>query len=500
MLDMAQIHYIKHLRDKEGLSLNAISKKLGINWRTTKKYADGEVPIRSVPISKRGMMYEGIHGDIVDVWLEEDALIEPKYRRTNKLILEELKKNYGFEGSYRTVCAYIQERKPALKVAQNERYERLEHPPGEAQLDFGKMRAVQEGEYVNLSALILSFPYSNAGFAYPLPAENSECLMTGLGILFKQAGGVPSIIRIDNMSTAVVSVGKGANRTYTDEFLACQAHYRFEVQACNPASGHEKGNVEKKVGYTRKNLFVPEPEMESLSQLADWMEQEMKDDRERPHYEKDETISALWEQERPHLKPLPENERPSYCTTSAVVNKYGEVRIDEKWMLVPGSRPKQTLILQKQWNTVTFFSSVGEQLYEAPRPYMTKRVTIPWDDVLTHWGQKTRAVSYSRYFPYLPKSVQAYLIDDPALTRQHVHRLLLLVKEGYGLSAIGTLFESPFRIDSTTDELLACLQAKAMVVPDPFEEHHTPALLAGVETDLQTYNTLLNQGGAFYES
>ena len=36
-------------------------------------------------------------------------------------------------------------------------------------------------------------------------------------------------------------------------------HYRFQADFCNPASGNEKGNVENKVGYSRRNAFVPVP-------------------------------------------------------------------------------------------------------------------------------------------------------------------------------------------------------------------------------------------------
>lgn len=99
-------------------------------------------------------------------------------------------------------------------------------------------------------------------------------------------------------SAAVVTVGKGEKRTYTDAFLAFQAHYGFEIQPCNPGCGHEKGHVEKKVGYTRSNLFVIEPVMENFNQLACWMQQKMAADRKRLHYKKGITIERLWQEEK----------------------------------------------------------------------------------------------------------------------------------------------------------------------------------------------------------
>jgi len=38
----------------------------------------------------------------------------------------------------------------------------------------------------------------------------------------------------------------------------------FETAFCNPNSGNEKGNVENKVGYLRRNYLVPIPEFTDI--------------------------------------------------------------------------------------------------------------------------------------------------------------------------------------------------------------------------------------------
>ncbi|MGD6903469.1 IS21 family transposase, partial [Bacillus infantis] len=73
----------------------------------------------------------------------------------------------------------------------------------------------------------------------------------------------------------------------TDEFVSFQNHYGFEVQACNPRSGHEKGNVENKVGYIRYNFFNKAPVMNNLEDLTQQLEKQLIEDRNRLHYEKD---------------------------------------------------------------------------------------------------------------------------------------------------------------------------------------------------------------------
>lgn len=44
-------------------------------------------------------------------------------------------------------------------------------------------------------------------------------------------------------------------------------HYGFEVQVCNPASGHEKVSVENKAGYLRYNFFSDTPTRGDFSSL-----------------------------------------------------------------------------------------------------------------------------------------------------------------------------------------------------------------------------------------
>lgn len=169
---MPEINYIKHLRENEDLSIAAIAKKLEIDWRMAKKYADGEVPLPPIVKKRRGMMYTEKYGQIVDIWLEEDMLEKKKQRRNNKKIFEQLRDEHGFPGSYRTVCEYIQHRKPELKLQQKRRHERLEHPeetwaPSGLIYHNGRLyTAGLRGEHIR---------------AFDLEAESSDVVFEGLG-------------------------------------------------------------------------------------------------------------------------------------------------------------------------------------------------------------------------------------------------------------------------------------------------------------------------------
>ena len=183
-------------------------------------------------------------------------------------------------------------------------------------------------------------------FVYPLPSENTECFLEGLKQLFHQAGGVPTHLRIDNLSAAVVTVGKGDNRTYTDAFLQFQMHYNFEVQPCNPYSGHEKGNVERKVCYTRNNWFTTAPIMESFSQLAQWLEVQAMEDQKRLHYEKEVMIEDLWNDDK-RVEALPLEDLTVFSLDTTTVNKYGEITVDQECFVLRKTNVKQVIIIKK---------------------------------------------------------------------------------------------------------------------------------------------------------
>jgi len=52
---------------------------------------------------------------------------------------------------------------------------------------------------------------------------------------------------------------KYGERILTEDFMRFRNHYSFEAVFCNPGKGNEKGNVENKCGYTRRNFLVPLP-------------------------------------------------------------------------------------------------------------------------------------------------------------------------------------------------------------------------------------------------
>ena len=167
-------------------------------------------------------------------------------------------------------------------------------------MDFGLAEGewAATGERFPFYALTISFPGSNNGVTQAFPSQNQECLLEGMKRIFEHIGGVPPRLRFDNMTTAVAQVLKDGERVLTDGFTRFMLHYRFQADFCNPASGNEKGNVENKVGYSRRNAFVPVPVITSFEefneQLLEWCEK----DADRLHYKHKVPIRELFRREK----------------------------------------------------------------------------------------------------------------------------------------------------------------------------------------------------------
>ena len=296
---MPQIDYIKYLREVEGCSISEIAKRVKINWRTAQKYADEEVEIQNKKTQTREKPVMGPYLNLIEAWLKEDQRMPRKQRRTAKAIYKQLKKYTDFDGSVRSVRLYVSKKRKKIINANKKQYVKLTHQPAEAQVDFGEFQAIdpRTEKIIKYPYLVMSFPYSNVQLCRVVPAENAECFLEGLKDMFEEIGGVPRTIWFDNLSAAVSKVLKDGKRKLTEAFKEFEWYYRFKAVFCNPGKGHEKGHIEGKVGYVRRNWMSPMPVIEDIFEFNKYLKKELIEDRDRKHSSKEKLISELWEED-----------------------------------------------------------------------------------------------------------------------------------------------------------------------------------------------------------
>lgn len=505
MLKLPQQDYIKYLYENEDYNINQISKALGINWRTAKKYAHQDDWNATFETTMRTSQCKVLTDDfkaIIDTILQEDLMVPRKQRHSAKRIFERLKSEHDFKGAYRTVCNYVQTAKEKLHQqgqAIKETYERLEHTGGEAQIDFCTYQIYKDDLLQDYKLLVMSFPYSNNAFVQPMPAENQECFLEGLKMLFDKCGAVPRRLWFDNLSAAVIShtpSEEHTQRTLTEGFIRFRAHYGFDAVFCNARKGNEKGNVENKCGYSRRNWCVPIPCFTDFETLTKELDARALEDAQREHYLKPGTIATLFEEERTKFLKLPENPFEVFKLSSMVLNKYSEVTIDKNNYKVFNGLPNQTVLLKTYWDHVEVLAEDHTFLENLPRPYTFKPQEIPWIDVFRNYAIKPRTYQYSHFKKMLPTPINNYLNEDKDLQKERLKAIYHWLGN-YDLKAICHVIEG--RIGNETPFILSQRLAISYGKPHQkpvLDDPYTPESLQNRIQDLSVYDAIAKKGGA----
>jgi transposase len=164
-------------------------------------------------------------------------------------------KERGFAGG----CTIVSERVRAhrIKVSRpREAFLTLKFNPGEcAQVDWGEFNDVF-GDGVKVHCFLMVLCHSRLLYIEFTRSEKFEEFIRCHENAFKFFGGlVPEECWYDNLKTAVVDrIGKLIR--FNARFMAYMGHHGISPQACNPASGNEKGRVESAVKYVRSNFWA----------------------------------------------------------------------------------------------------------------------------------------------------------------------------------------------------------------------------------------------------
>lgn len=366
MISMPMIESIRDM-SRRGLTNAGIQRETGVSQPTIRKYLAMDDFSPAMPVSTgRGSMLDP-YKPFVDAILEADRRVWRKQRHTARRIYERLAAETPYEGGYGIVKKYVRERKAQMR-ASDMAFMELVWAPGEAQADFGDADVVFCGDRMRMHFFALSFPASNMGFCQLFAGETSECVCQGLKDVFAHIGGAPHRIVFDNATGA----GRrcGAKVTEAELFSRMRAHYGFEASFANPNSGHEKGNVERKVGWMRQHLFTPVPAVDDLDAFNRRLLERCDAYAGTAHYERGSTWGELFERDRAALVPLPA--RPFSCVRygTAVVDKRGCASVDGGHRYhVSDAMAGRPVTVAYGAHSVAFADAAGEVLAEHARRF-----------------------------------------------------------------------------------------------------------------------------------
>lgn len=498
MLTMIQRYHIKHQSFHKGKSLRSIAKETGHDFRTVKKYSE-ETDFNEKAKPKRGRPSKlDPVKPIIDTWLIEDMNRPVKQRHTGTRIYERLRNEHGdiFNACERTVRAYVAAKKKEL-YGEKEGFLPLEHPPGEAQVDFGEIVMIEQGKKVKGYELVLSLPYSNAGYPQVFRGQNQECLLTGLRDIFEHLRHVPRVIWFDNLSAAVAGIGDKGNRKLVDQFYRFALHYGFKVQFCNPGKGHEKGHVENKVGYSRRNFFVPEPSFDDIQAFNHGLLAVAEKDHRRKHYSKGLEISELLKEDIAAMLPLPTKPFEIGRTEKQVANKYGKVRCEGNIYSVSPQVAGKEVYIKLRAHHIEILNEHYQSIVTHKRLYGQGQEVMDWLPYLSTLAKRPNALKYTSFYHELPDPWQEYLADLTYEEKKKSLRLLVrMITETDMDTATICLLETldSGKVDADSI-LLSCRR-----LTEPTFNDFLPLISAGINSpaiftpDLTCYDVFLKAG------
>ena len=212
------------------------------------------------------------------------------------------------------------------------------------------------------------------------------------------------------MSSAVIQIEENKKRKLTEMFMRFTMHHRFKADFCNPDSPNEKGNVENKVGYIRRNYLLPPPKIGDVEEYNQNLLERCMKDLEREHYVKKEQIIELFMAEKEGLIELPRERFRVFTLEKVSTDGYSFIRYDNQRYSTSPEYAECEMWLEVGTSELRVLNEKYEQVVSHKRKYgRTLEPAIDYENYIGALSRKPRAFLSSPYFQTLPEILQKHL-------------------------------------------------------------------------------------------
>ena len=229
-----------YLSRVEKLSGRQIARILKIGRRRLRRILSaGTAPTAAPGLSKAPVLepYRRLIGE----WYRD-------YPRLKAKQIWERLKPYGCTAGYVSVVRFTR----AYRKVKPAVYHTLEFLPGEeAQVDWFFFRHPALGM---LAGFLYVLSFSRYAWGRFYPRTSFEFFLAGHLECFEHLKGLARRHRYDNLKSVVLG-REPAHIEYNPQFLDFARFFGFSIHACNPASGNEKGRVERLIRDVRGFLY-----------------------------------------------------------------------------------------------------------------------------------------------------------------------------------------------------------------------------------------------------
>lgn len=314
----------------KGLSQREVSKKTGVDRKTIRRLARGS-PGSNSPTPAPGEFQNpppwppapvvlsacAAHGE----WIAAQVALG----RNARAIYQELVDRFGFGHGYNSVKRFVHR----LKAREPERFDVLESLPGEeAQVDLGEgaLTLHASGKYRKPLLFVLTLKYSGKSFRKVAWKVDQETWARLHEEAFRSFGGVPEYVVLDNLKQGVLRPDIYAPEI-NPVYASMLSHYGAVADPCRVADPNRKGTVESAIQHTQntalKGLRFESVEAQN-AHLAQWEERWA---APRIHGRKKRQVLAMFQEEQPHLRPLPARSMRYFRQEVRTVDDAGLVQV-----------------------------------------------------------------------------------------------------------------------------------------------------------------------------
>jgi transposase len=266
------------------------------------------------------------------------AVIEEGVKRglTAQRIWQDLCAEHGFSHGYLSVQRYARR----LRRRRPEVADVMEHPPGkEGQVDYFKSPApvfnVAAGKWARPWIFRMTLSCSRHGYEEPMWGQHRNEFLHAHENAFLQFGGVPEVIRHDNLKAAVVRACL-YDPDVSEMYTAFAQHWGFVPLPSRPYHPEENGIEERSGGYVKSNGLKGK-RFDSMDDLAAHLKKWNRTVAQlRIHgTTRRQVITHFLEVEQSALKPLPAERFSLFEVGSRVVHNDGHVEVAAAFYSVP---------------------------------------------------------------------------------------------------------------------------------------------------------------------
>jgi len=407
----------------DGKTQAAAAAASSMSLRTAREWETGPAP----SATKQLRDWRTRPDPFATVWLTD---VEPLLVRDlkgvleAKLVLEVLRTRYPEQfhpGQARTLQRRFRDWRARHGVEPEVFFEQVAVPGREAAIDFTHA--------TDLDVTIAGDPFPHLLFEFVLSyshwtwvavafGETFEALAAGVQGALWSLGGVPDVLRSDNLSAATHELKASSGRDLTPRFRAVLDHYGMRSSRITPGKAHENGVAEQ--AHRRLKALVAQALL--VRGHADFVNVAAYDGfvQEVVAYWRNRPAAARLAEERPAFRALPSAAIPSYTTYYPVVRRWSTIRVAHRTYSVPAQLMGHTVEARVHPNVVEV--RYRDQVVQTmPRLRKEDAHRIDYRHVIGWLVRKPGAFARYRYREDLYPSVLFRRTYD-ALVRSHGER------------------------------------------------------------------------------